>query len=138
MKPLITDLLERIKALYKIEDDIRGQPPEERRRQRQERSKPLIDDLRTAIDEALRRLSPKSAMARALLYGRKRWAALTRFLEDGHAEIDNNIAERAMRSVAMGESLCTPSSSLCKHWKRIRVSEAIRAIFSGCGGFDLR
>lgn len=100
--PLTTDLLERIKALYKIEDDIRGQPPEERRRQRQERSKPLIDELRTAIDEALLRLSPKSAMAKALLYGRKRWAALTRFLDDGRAEIDNNIAERSMRSVALG------------------------------------
>lgn len=100
--PLTTDLLERIKALYKIEDEIRGLPPEERRRQRQERSKPLIDDLRTAIDDALRRLSPKSAMAKALLYGRKRWPALTRFLEDGRAEIDNNIAERSMRSVAIG------------------------------------
>ena len=88
--PLTTDLLERIRALYKIEDKIRGLPPEERRRQRQERSKPLIDDLRTAIDDALRHLSPKSAMAKALLYGRKRWVALTRILKDGRAEIDNS------------------------------------------------
>ena len=100
--PLTTNLLERIQALYKVEDDIRGHPPEERRRQRQEHSKVLIDALRIAIDDALRRLSPKSAMARALLYGRKRWPALTRFLEDGGAEIDNNIAERAMRGVAIG------------------------------------
>lgn len=100
--PLTTDLLERIRALYKIEDDIRGLPPEERRRHRQEHSKLLVDDLRIAIDEALRRLSPKSTMARALLYGRKRLAALTRFLDDGRAEIDNNVAERAMRSVALG------------------------------------
>jgi len=100
--PLTIDLLERIRALYKIEDDIRGLPPEERRRRRQEHSKLLVDDLRIAIDEALRRLSPKSTMARALLYGRKRWAALTRFLDDGRAEIDNNIAERAMRNVALG------------------------------------
>uniref|UniRef100_UPI00135F8A00 IS66 family transposase n=1 Tax=Escherichia coli TaxID=562 RepID=UPI00135F8A00 len=34
--------------------------------------------------------------------GRKRWAALTRYLDEGTAEIDNNIAERAMRSVAIG------------------------------------
>lgn len=100
--PLTTDLLERIQALYKIEDDIRGQPPEERRRRRQEHSKLLIDDLRITVDEALRRLSAKSAMAKALLYGRKRWVALTRFLENGRAEIDNNVAERAMRSVALG------------------------------------
>lgn len=41
-------------------------------------------------------------MAKALVYGRKRWHALTRFLDEGTAEIDNNIAERAMRSVAIG------------------------------------
>jgi transposase len=62
----------------------------------------LVDELRSAIDDALRRLSPKSAMAKALAYGRKRWVALTRFLDEGRAEIDNNIAERAMRSVAIG------------------------------------
>ena len=73
-----------------------------RRQLRQEKTKPLVDDLRVVIDDALRRLSPKSAMAKALAYGRKRWDALTRFLDEGGAEIDNNIAERAMRSIAIG------------------------------------
>lgn len=41
-------------------------------------------------------------MAKAIAYGRKRWVALTRFLDDGRVEIDNNIAERAMRSIAIG------------------------------------
>ena len=100
--PLTTDMLERIAGLYKIEEEIRGEPPDVRRRCRQERSRPQIDALRAAIDDALRRLSPKSAMAKALVYGRKRWTALTRFLDEGTAEIDNNIAERAMRSVAIG------------------------------------
>ena len=100
--PLTTDLLERIGALYRIEDEVRGQPPDIRRQWRQEKARPLVDELRSAIDDALRRLSPKSAMAKALTYGRKRWIALTRFLDDGRAEIDNNIAERAMRSVAIG------------------------------------
>jgi hypothetical protein len=62
----------------------------------------MVDELRSAIDDALRRLSPKSAMAKALAYGRKRWIALTRFVDDGVAEIDNNIAERAIRTVAVG------------------------------------
>ena len=53
-------------------------------------------------DDALRRLSPKSAMAKALAYGRKRWDALTRYTGEGMAEIDNNIAERAIRSIAIG------------------------------------
>jgi hypothetical protein len=41
-------------------------------------------------------------MAKALAYGRKRWDALTRFLDEGTAEIDNNAAERAMRAIAIG------------------------------------
>jgi len=54
------------------------------------------------IDDALRRLSPKSNMAKALIYGRKRFDALTRYLGEGMAEMDNNIAERSIRSIAIG------------------------------------
>ena len=100
--PLTTDLLERIARLYQIEEEIRGEPPDVRRRHRQERSRPQIDELRVAIDDALRRLSPKSAMAKALAYGRKRWHPLTRYLCEGMAEMDNNIAERSIRSIAIG------------------------------------
>ena len=100
--PLTSELLERIARLYRIEEEIRRKPPDVRRRYRQEQSKPQIEELRVMIDDALRRLSPKSAMAKALAYGRKRWMALTRFIDEGTAEIDNNSAERAMRSIAIG------------------------------------
>ena len=100
--PLTTDLLTRIGSLYKIEDEIRGTPPDVRRRTRLERAAPVIEALRIALDDALRRLSPKSEVAKAIAYGRKRWTALTQFVEDGRLEIDNNIAERAMRSIAIG------------------------------------
>ena len=100
--PLTTDILARIAALYAIEADVRGQPPDVRRAARQERTKPLIETLRKVLDDALRHLSPKSDMAKAIAYGTKRWGALTRFLNDGRLEIDNNIAERAMRSIAIG------------------------------------
>lgn len=100
--PLTTDLLERIAGLYRVEDDVRGAPPDVRRQHRQGHSKPQIDALRSVIDDALRRLSSKSNMAKALAYGRKRWDALTRFLDEGTAEIDNNIAERSIRGIAVG------------------------------------
>jgi transposase len=99
---LTTDILERIGALYAVEADVRGQPSDVRRRTRQERTTPLITDLRTVLNDALRRLSPKSLMAKAIVYGTKRWAALTRFLDDGRLEIDNNIAERSLRGIAVG------------------------------------
>ncbi|MHA6721319.1 IS66 family transposase [Sphingomonas sp. RS6] len=100
--PLTTDILERIGALYAVEAEVRGQPPDIRHRARQERSKPLVDALREVLDTALRRMSPKSDMAKAIAYGTERWPALSRFLDDGRLEIDNNIAERALRGVAIG------------------------------------
>jgi transposase len=100
--PLTTDILERIGALYSIEAEVRGRPPDVRLAARQNRTKPPVDALREILDTALRRLSPKSDLAKAIAYGTKRWPALCRFLDDGRLEIDNNIAERALRGVAVG------------------------------------
>lgn len=99
---LTTDLLGRIGQLYAIEAEIRGRPADIRRSIRQERSRPLVTALRAALDRALRKLSPKSPMTKAIRYGTRRWDAFTRFLDDGRLEIDNNIAERAIRPIAIG------------------------------------
>lgn len=99
---LTTDILARIAALYAIEGEVRGRPPDVRRRARQDRTTPLVAALRAVLDDAMRQLSPKSEMAKAIVYGLKLWSALVRFLDDGHLEIDNNIAERALRCVAVG------------------------------------
>jgi transposase len=99
---LTTDILERIAALYAIEAEVRGAPPGVRQKARQERTKPLIAELRKTLDDAHRRLSPKSAMALAIAYGTKRWTALSHILDNGSLEIDNNIAERSLRGVAIG------------------------------------
>lgn len=99
---LTTDLLDRIRQIYAIEAEIRGQPADVRRSNRQARSRPLVTALRTALDDALRKLAPRSPMTKAIRYGTKRWGAFTRFLDDGRLEIDNNIAERAIRPIAIG------------------------------------
>jgi transposase len=70
---LTTDVLERIAALYAIEAEVRGQPPGVRQKARHERTRPLIAELRKILDDAHRRLSPKSVMALATAYGTKRW-----------------------------------------------------------------
>src|SRR6516165_6576949 len=44
--------------------------------------------------------------------------------------------EPRIRAIAMLESLCIPSSSVCKHWNRVVVSDATRATFSGHRRFD--
>jgi hypothetical protein len=100
--PTTTEALNRIGALYAIEDEIRGKPADLRLSIRQTRSRPLLDDLRRWMEKALRNLSSKSETAAAIRYAVSRRRALTRFTDDGALEIDNSAAERALRAVALG------------------------------------
>ena len=100
--PIALEALERIGALYKIESEIRGKPPEVRNAERQARALPLLNELHAWLHATVRKLSKKSDLARAIGYTLSRWTALTRYCEDGCLEIDNNAAERALRAVALG------------------------------------
>jgi len=73
-----------------------------RREERQARAGPLLGHLKTWMQEQLARVSAKSALGLALRYALARWEALVAYCEDGHIEIDNNAAERALRAVALG------------------------------------
>ena len=100
--PVAQEALERIGALYAIEDEIRGRPPNQRREIRQARARPLLESLRAWLESCLTKLSKKSDTTVAVKYALGRWEALTRYVEDGSLEIDNNAAERALRAVALG------------------------------------
>jgi transposase len=100
--PLATEALKRIAELYAIEGDIRGQPPEQRLQARTTRARPLLDSLHQWLQATLAMVSKKSEIAAAIRYALGRWRALLRYSEDGHIELDNNAAERALRAVALG------------------------------------
>ena len=100
--PLAAEALARIGALYTIEAEIRGRPPDERRQMRQARAGPLLAGLHGWLTATLTKIPTKSELAVAIRYALTRWAALTRYAEDGRIEIDNNAAERALRDVALG------------------------------------
>jgi len=100
--PITIHVLEQIKALYQIEADIRGKPPDERKAVRQEKATPLVEALHVWLIEQLPKISRKSITAEAIGYAMNQWQALTRYLKDGRIEIDNNAAERALRGVALG------------------------------------
>jgi transposase len=100
--PTTTEAIERVAALYAIEAEIRGSTPEIRKTIRQARAKPLLDSMRTWLETTLAKLSRKSDTAAAIRYALSRWRALTRYVDDGQLEIDNNAAERALRVVALG------------------------------------
>ena len=100
--PTTSEALSKIAALYAIEDEIRGKAADCRREVRQSRAKPLSDELHKWMERTLRKLSPKSEVAAAIRYSLSRWRALTRHIDDGRLEMDNNSAERALRVVALG------------------------------------
>jgi transposase len=100
--PVALEALVRIRVLYQIEEDIRGQTPAQRKAERQTRAIPLLEDLQQWLRETARKTSRKSDLAAAIGYTLSRWTALTRYCQDGRLEIDNNAAERALRAVALG------------------------------------
>jgi transposase len=102
--PIAREGIHRIDELYGIETDIRGLSPEERRGERQTRAAPLLDALHAWFMSQLARMSRKSALATAIRYAVKpaHWPALRFYCTDGHVEMDNNAAERSLRTVALG------------------------------------
>jgi len=94
--------LDQIGALYGIEEEVRGRSAAQRCAARQARAGPLLTTFHTWCHATLAKVAKKSELAGAIRYALSRWAALTRYCDDGRLEIDNNIAERALRAVALG------------------------------------
>jgi transposase len=100
--PIGIEAVARIDALFAIEREINGSPPAERRRVRQERSKPLVDALGSWLRQRHAVVSPNGKTGKAIAYSLNAWDALGRFLDDGRLCMSNNAAERAMRPLATG------------------------------------
>jgi len=62
----------------------------------------VLESLRAWLLQTLSSVSKKSELALAIRYALSRWAAMTRYRDDGGIEIDNNAAERSLRAVALG------------------------------------
>lgn len=100
--PVAKEALDRIAALYGIEKEIRGRPPDQRQEIRTEKARPLLESLQDWLKISLSKLSAKSEVSGAIHYALGRWTQLLRYCSDGKLEIDNNAAERSLRAVAMG------------------------------------
>jgi len=62
----------------------------------------MIAELKEQLTHTFTRVSRKSPLAKAIHYALVRWEALSRYVDDGHLEIDNNPVEREIRPVALG------------------------------------
>jgi len=105
-------VMARIRQLYAVETEARQQIDEQkltgaaadaiRLRLRQEKSLPVVTALRQWLESEKANALPKSLIGQAIAYALRHWLALTRYLGDGFLDIDNNIAERTLRHIAIG------------------------------------
>lgn len=100
--PIAAEAVVRIAELFAIERDIKGAPPDERRRIRQIKAVPKLEALRVWLETQNRGLSSDSNLARACRYPLNRWQAMIRYCDEGRLEISNNLVENALRGVALG------------------------------------
>jgi hypothetical protein len=97
--PIAAETLQRLAALYAVETDLRGKPPDLRRAGRKERSRPVVEALFAWLSAQLARLPSGSPTAEAIRYTLNHRDGLVRFLDDGRVELDNNTVERAIRPI---------------------------------------
>ncbi|MGY4499414.1 hypothetical protein ACVWYH_003345 [Bradyrhizobium sp. GM24.11] len=109
--PIAAEAVKRVDALFAIEREINGLPAQERLRVRQERSRPLMIELKAWLREQRAKLSRNNDTTKAINYCLSRWDAFSRFLDDGRLCMSNNAAERELRAVAIGRKNWTFAGS---------------------------
>jgi transposase len=100
--PIAAEAVVRIGELFAIERDIKGAPPDQRKRVRQQRAFPELQALKIWLEMQLAGVSSDSLLAKACRYPLNRWPAMVRYCDDGRLEISNNLVENALRGVALG------------------------------------
>ena len=93
-----------IRKLYRVERQARtlNLDAPDRHTWRQKRSRPILDEIRKWLEKALPQIPPSSATGLGLNYLHNEWGNLIRYLDDGRLEIDNNLAESAIRPFTVG------------------------------------
>jgi transposase len=119
------------KELYKIEREAKNQKltSEQRYELRQQKSKPLMEKFKAWLDEMYPTTLPQSSLGKAMSYCINRWPGLTRFLEDGRLEIDNNLTEQEIKPLVIARKnflFCASQDgarALCMHMSFIRTAK---------------
>lgn len=101
-KGLAGEFLDDIQALFLLEREWETLLPEDRQKERAERASPIVDKIRTRLDEERYKVTPKSKLGGAMTYLANQWDTLVVFLIDGRAALSNNHMENHIRPFAVG------------------------------------
>lgn len=113
-----------IQKLYRIEKQAKALPPPERKLLRHQQAKPILDKLRAWLDDGLPSVPPSTLLGKAMHYLNNEWPRLIRYLDDGRLEIDNNLAENAIRPFVVGR----------KNWL---FSDSVKGVQGSAGLYSL-
>lgn len=94
----------KIRDLYLLERGAKEQgfDDDARLAMRQQLARPLLGKLKQWLEETQGEVLPKSPMGEAINYALTLWTELNRYTDEPFLNIDNNPAERAVRSIALG------------------------------------
>jgi transposase len=95
-------MLEMIRRLYAVESEAAGRDAPTYLLLRQSQSAPILEQIRLWLIEQQAQVLPRSPIAQAIGYTLNQWPALVVYTTDSRLSIDNNVAERALRRVAVG------------------------------------
>jgi len=101
--PHATWILTEIQKLYDIEDRARDMTDEARHELRRIESRPIVESIRSWLDERDAQELPRSPLREGVNYLRNRWEVFERFLESGAIRLDNNCTEAAIKGPVMGK-----------------------------------
>lgn len=125
---ITTEALKRIGERSAIEAEIRNSPAEKRLAVRKEQTAPLMQSLYDWIQTQMKVLSRHSDTAKIFAYRQKQWNALNVYCSNGWAEIDNNIAENALRGVLPGPKELAVRGFRCER----RASSCLYSLIGIC------
>lgn len=123
-------VLEKIKLLYKIEQDMReaGLGWAQRTLERRKKAKPVLDELHEWMKQQALTALPGSPLGKAIKYALPRWAGLSAYAEHGQLEIDNNLAENAIRPIAIGRK----NYLFCGSHQAAEMTAAMYSFMASC------
>ena len=100
-----------IQKLYGVEQKIKDDSPVQKQEKRTALAQPVMDKLKTWLDKSALQVNPQSLLGKAIHYTLKQWDKLQVYLHDGHVNIDNNRAERAIKPFVIGRKAWLFSNS---------------------------
>jgi transposase len=110
-------ILDRMRKLYMVEREAREQNLsfDQRKELRIEKSLPVLQELEKWMKEQLPGVLPKSPIGQAIKYTLRLWPRLTRYVQNGQVEIDNNFIENSIRPVALGRKIISLPVHMKQH-----------------------